>query len=564
MKKIKIRAAAPGGGRQSRAACSARALVLGAAGLLVWPLAVRAEEAASTGSAVEVNWNTSVKYSAGYRLKEPDARLISGGSSASADDGDRNFAKGLVSKRFDIFSEMDLHWGPAGVRASGAAWYDAAYNRRNDNNSPGTSQGTGAAGNEFQPDTARLHGKKAELLDAFAFYAGDVGGHDFSIRLGRHALVWGESLFFGNNGIANAMVPVDVIKASSVPGSQFRELILPVSQVSGQFNLTPTVTLGAYYQFRWEKTRLPGVGSYLSSSDMLDVGGRQLEIIPPFKTPGFSYPGFYANRSADDRPDNGGQGGVQLRFSVPEWGTDFGFYAVRYHERVPQLVLLTRGGTGLAPPSAPVAPSTYRLYYGSGARAYGVSFSKGVGEAALAGEVSLRDGATLVSDPVQAFAGLSPAHGRSLHMNLSVLTAFEPNVLTAESTAAAEIACNRTLSVTNNQPLAANAQRSACALRVVYEPKYRQVVPGLDLALPLSVSTTRGKSSAVRSFGADRAGDISLTANLNYLDRWRASLGYTYYYGPIGTPLDDRGQHFSFRQALADRNFLSLSLATTF
>jgi hypothetical protein len=540
-------------------------VVLGAAGLLAcWPLAVHAAEATEAADTpLEVNWNTSLKYSSGYRVKDRDPRLISGGSSAAADDGDRNFGKGFISHRVDVFSEVDVRLGNAGVRASGAAWYDAVYNRRNDNNSPATSQGSGPAGNEFQSDTARLHGRKAEVLDAFAFYSGDVNGRDFSLRLGRHALVWGESLFYGINGIANAMAPIDVIKATSVPGTQFRELIRPVNQVSGQINLTPTVVLGAYYQFRWEKSRLPGVGSYRSASDMLEVGGRQLEIIPPFTTPAGSYPGFYANRTPDERPDDSGQGGLQLRFSVPDWGTDFGLYAVRYHERVPQLVLQTPAPTGQPAPRN-VLPSEYHLYYGSGARAYGVSFSKGIGEANVAGEVSVRDGATLVSDPVPGYAGRAPARGRSLHVNLSTLATFEPNFLTAESTVAAELACNRTLSVSNGQPLAAESHRSACSLRVVYEPRYRQIVPGLDLALPLSASTTRGNSSAVVGFGGDHSGDLTLAANFSYLERWRFGLGYTHYYGPVGTPLDPRGQSFSFKQFLADRDFVSLTLSTAF
>ncbi|WP_077033364.1 DUF1302 domain-containing protein [Pelomonas sp. KK5] len=556
---MKTEATHPGSHRRPHR--RSRRTLIGAAGLLIWP-AAHADEAPAPP--IELNWNTSVKYASAYRLKDRDQRLISGGSSAAADDGDRNFAKGFVSQRFDVFSEVDLRMGNGGVRASGAAWYDAVYNRSNDNDSPATSQGAGPARNEFNRDTARLHGRKAELLDAFGFYSGDVGGHDVSVRLGRHAQVWGESLFYGNNGIAYAMVPIDVIKASSVPGTQFRELIRPVNQISGQINLSPSVVLGAYYQFSWEKTRLAGAGSYLSPADMLDAGGQQLMVIPAFTSNGFSYPGFAAQRTADDRPGNGGQGGLQLRFSVADWGTDFGLYAVRYDERVPQLILQTLGPTGLRAPSPAMAPSSYHLYYGRGARAFGASFSQGLGESSVGGEVSIRDGATLVNDPVQAFAGRAPARGRSLHVNLSTLTSFEPNWLSQESSLAGELACNRTLSVSNGQAVAANSTRDACGVRVVYELKYRQIAPGLDVALPLSVSTTHGASSAVVNFGADRSGDVSLTANFNYLDKWRFGLGYTHFYGPVGTPLDAHGQNFSFRQALADRDFLSLTLATTF
>lgn len=52
----------------------------------------------------------------------------------------------------------------------------------------------------------------------------DVGEEGtLSFRAGRHSLLWGESLFFGSNGIGNGMTSIDVIKALSVPSTQFKE-----------------------------------------------------------------------------------------------------------------------------------------------------------------------------------------------------------------------------------------------------------------------------------------------------------------------------------------------------
>ncbi len=48
-----------------------------------------------------------------------------------------------------------------------------------------------------------------------------------------------------------------VVKLQSVPGSQFKEILMPTKQVSGNWQLTDTVSVGAYYQFEWNKTRLP-------------------------------------------------------------------------------------------------------------------------------------------------------------------------------------------------------------------------------------------------------------------------------------------------------------------
>lgn len=63
-------------------------------------------------------------------------------------------------------------------------------------------------------------------------------------------MIWGESLFFGANGIAGGMAPVDVVKAQSVPNTQFKEITRPVNQLSGTFQLTDDVSLGAFYQSR--------------------------------------------------------------------------------------------------------------------------------------------------------------------------------------------------------------------------------------------------------------------------------------------------------------------------
>lgn len=545
---------------------AARAL---AAALLCLPTA-RVGAAVAAGEP-EVAWTTTVKQSAAFRVKSADPRLTTGGSSAAQDDGDRNFSTGIVSNRTDLLAEIDVKFPGYGFRASGAAWYDPIYRRGNNNDSPGTSQGPG---NQFPKETADLHGRKAELLDAFAFASGDALGRPGTVKLGRHALVYGESLFYGINGIAYGMVPIDVIKATSVPGTLFKELIRPANQISGQLSLDANMSIGAYYQFAWERTRLPASGSYLSSADMLDKGGSELMMVPPIFLPpfvvppnGLSLPAFSATRTSDETPGNGGQGGVQLKFSAQ--GTDFGLYAIRYHERLGNLYLTNPVPTGYASAPAflglpPFLPSHYHLVFGKGARAYGASFSTGFESVSVAGEVSIRDGAYLVSDPVAAYAGHVGPRGRSLHANLSALISFEPNALTRESTAATEVACNQTLKVTNGEALAANSTKTACSLRVQYEPKFRQIASGLDLAVPVTASYTRGRSSAIPFFGVDKGGDVGVALNFTYLDTWRMGLGYTRFYGPVGTNLDDHGQQFTFRQSLADRDFVWLSIATTF
>lgn len=527
---------------------------------------------------LRLSWDSSVKYSTAYRLQDPSPTLV---GNPGLDDGDRNFRKGLISNRLDLFTEADLRYQRFGVRVSGAAWYDAVYNRGNANDSanlfgPGTSSTnhTGAV-NEFPAATRALHGHKAEVLDAFVFGGLNFGEMRANLRLGRHTVLFGESFFLGANGIAAAQAPIDVAKALSVPGTQFKELMRPVPQISGSLQVTEFVSLGAYYQFRWEANRIPGVGSYFSFSDNARTGAERLE---PLTLPGVP-PGAMP-REGDLTAKNSGQGGLQLRLRIAE--ADVGFYAVRYHAKdFQQYVKLGVFPTG-APLPAPqvfVAPSGYQLVYPEGIRAFGASYSQTFGDVNFAAEASLRRNTPFMSQvtlgPGQsADNGGNPAYavGNSAHAQASILWALPKTPLFSEGSMAAEIAFNRGLSVTRNpEAVDSNTTRDAYALRLVATPVYRQVMPGLDLELPIGWGANPvGRSRTVSLFNAPASthgGDISLGLNAIYLDSWRFGLNYTHYYGSAGTFIEQPTQqltYFSFKQVYADRDFVSFTARTSF
>ncbi|HXR00477.1 MAG TPA: DUF1302 family protein, partial [Pseudomonas sp.] len=266
----------------------------------------------------KVRWDNTMKYSAGVRVKNPDDTLTqyapatagsgAGPAALNGDDGDRNFKAGrLISNRFDLLSEMDVVYrDDYGFRLSGAAWYDDVYNQKNDNDSPGTNNSLSVRSDEFTHDTRNLHGRKAELLDAFVFGGADVGSARVSGRLGRHTVLWGESLFYGANAIAGTQSPVDAVKASSVPGSTTKEIIMPVGQFSGQIQFSPALTVMGYYQYEWQETRLPGAGSYFSSADFIGEGGERIRFAP-------GNPGIGLSRGANINAGDHGQYGLGLR-----------------------------------------------------------------------------------------------------------------------------------------------------------------------------------------------------------------------------------------------------------
>ncbi|TXT34802.1 MAG: hypothetical protein FD135_5210, partial [Comamonadaceae bacterium] len=232
---------------------------------------------------IKMSWDNTFKYSAGWRVRGVDTNVADNsiGPQANTNDGDLNFKNGaMISNRVDWLTEFDLRYKKDfGLRVSGAAWYDEVYNRSNDN--------AGALGgvlvnsitaryNEFTDATRNLHGRKAEFRDVFVY--GNFAPNDMNVNVkaGQFTQLYGETLFFGYNGIAAAQTPLDLVRALSVPNSQFKEIAMPVKQLSTQIQINPNLSVGAYYQFEWKKNSIPGAGSYFSFADFADAGGESL------------------------------------------------------------------------------------------------------------------------------------------------------------------------------------------------------------------------------------------------------------------------------------------------
>lgn len=532
--------------------------------------------AATPGAAAELvntesmklRWDNTFKYSAAWRLKDPSTTLT---AELNQDDGDRNFGKGLISNRVDWLSELDFTYGNVGARVSGAAWYDEVYNRGTDHDSPVTFNPFSVAPGNFPERVRDLHGRKAELLDALAFAKFDLGGMPGVLRVGKHTVVFGETLFFGANGIAGAQAPVDAIKALSVPNTQFKELLMPVPQVSGQLQFNAQWSLAGYYQWRWKRTRIPGAGSYFSTVDVLDAGGERFFVGPPM-IPGGPLAAFY--RAPDLEAKDSGQGGLALRWRPEGHDVEYGFYAVRYHDKTPQTYAVP--GVGVNPFIGQAG--VYQLVYPQNIKAYGFSFSTVVADANVAGELSFRRNAPLVSDgqiipALGAFDNDSnPAYavGNTVHLNLSAIYAWQKTAIFDNATITAEAGWNRVQKVTRNPAaLDPNTSRSAWGLRFIFEPNYYQVLPGLDIAVPIGVGyNPAGNAAAVGGFngGVDDGGDVSIGLKGTYLGRLKFSLTYTHYLGSEGTTLTPTlaGYQFTFKQAQKDRNFVAFSAEYAF
>ncbi|RJF95785.1 DUF1302 domain-containing protein [Noviherbaspirillum saxi] len=530
---------------------------------------------------VSVTWNNTIRYGMAFRVKGQSPALT---ANPNADDGDRNFDKGLISNRVELLTEFDVKSNRGfGARVSAQGWYDSVYNSSNDN--PGFAGGavpnnTSVAPNEFNPTTRRLHGRDLQLRDAFAFFNSDVDGRPVTLRLGQHALVWGESLFFAGNGIAGAQNRFDIARLQADPTAQAKEFVLPVPQLSGQVQVTPEVTIGAYYQPRWEPNRFPAVGSYFSVGDLFGPGAENMWTGPFSSAP----------RLADMKAKNSGQGGVQLRWRADE--TDYGVYLMQFHDKTPQIV--TQVG--------PRGPTGFYHAYHENTKLLGASASRTFGDANVALEASVRRNQALASSggtvdvtpllralpfpvPIPTVDNAdNPAYavGNTAHVNLSTIWSLPPNGLFRESTLVGEIAWNRMLSCKKHcvpgapgvpAALDPNGKRDAIGMRMVFTPTYRQVLPGMDLSIPVGLSyAPKGSRSLALGPGVlppNNGGDFTLGMSVVYDATWYFDAAYTHFYGKADTllssdPTRATAPPFTYGQSLRDRNFLTLTLRRTF
>ncbi len=487
-----------------------------------------------TGSDVRLRWDTTIRTSLALRLLPQDAALA---AAANANDGDQAFAPGPISERVDVVSTLDVSRGDLGLDLSMDGWYDAAYHGLTARRSAATFNPVSVPYDRFPKAVRALDGDTAELLTAFVHDRVTLAGLPLTLRLGRQTLLWGESLFSTSNGIAAGMAPVDDIKALSQPLAEARELFLPVTQAVASLQLRPGLDLDGYIQAEWRADRLPGVSSYFSASDILDAGGERL----------LTQAGVLSRR-ADRVPHGAGQFGAALHLTTD--ALDAGLYALRFDAKSPE-IFVTPADHAAA--DAPIGG--YGLVYPRGIELYGASASTYLGASNLGGEISFRRNmplSSLLPTLTKAQEG-AYASGDTLHGQISLVSVLPPGRLWQGASFAGEFAANDRIAVTGHaRALAAGLDRFAAIFRAVFTPQYFEVLPHLDLTVPVGFGLGLLGNSSIAGGGRAHAGDIDLSLNMTYRTVWQVGVGYTHF---LGAPI---------RQPLADRDFLSLAITRTF
>ena len=299
------------------------------------------------------SWDTTVSYGQGWRISDPDCRLIGTadggcGRSPNIDDGNLNYGKGTFSEALKAVTELSLNFkDKAGLFVRGDGLYDFAVMDGDTDRTP------------LSHDAKSLVGSYTRLLDAFGFLRFDLGTMPSELRLGRQVVSWGESTFI--QGGLNTVNHYDV-SAVRVPGSELKEALLPDEMAVLNVRLSDRLSTQFLYLFKWHETRPEPDGSYFSTNDFGVPGGQKVVLgFGQFSDQGVDFrslggpliPNFQAvDRLPDRTPSNSDQFGFNFKFYLPNFGngTELGLYFLNYHSRLPVVsaVAGTQAGVGNA------------------------------------------------------------------------------------------------------------------------------------------------------------------------------------------------------------------------
>ena len=322
---------------------------------------------------IEGNLDTTLSYGASFRTSDADPGNIgiaNGGTrySVNGDDANLNYGTGLFSHVAKGTHDLELDFKKlqdVSLFLRGTYFVDFE-NIRGD--SP------------LSDKAKREVGRDMELLDAYISY--DLPTSiPVNIRLGNQVLSWGESTFI-QNGI-NVINPIDVTKFR-IPGSELREALRPVPLLSVSLQATDNLTLEGFYQFKQEEMEIDPAGSYFSTKDFVGPGGQYAMLgfgstgqpnmesftdnplygllegvparVPTISNPRFNpaLPPSVANapflpsgaaaipRGRSNRASDSGQFGLAARYFAEGLNdTEFGFYFINYHSRLPVISAMT-------------------------------------------------------------------------------------------------------------------------------------------------------------------------------------------------------------------------------
>jgi hypothetical protein len=368
-----------------------------------------------------VQWDNTISYGVAWRTEAPDSSVVAPGNAAALGlqgegssynygDGTLNFKENSVYTNVVKYStDLEINYKNYGGFFRAKAFYDTEI-------MDGEREFK-----DLNDETKDAAGSGYDLLDAFVWIDQDIGGMPATFRLGRQVVSWGESTFI--QGGINSINPVDAASFRR-PGAEVKDGLLPVNMFYTSIGLTTELSLEAFYQLEWEKTRPDPCGTLFSPIDFVSDGCgpvilagtddernylalRDAEIDQGVSLANRVSP--TTERLADDEPRDDGQYGLALRWYSEALGdTEFGVYYMNIHSRLPFLngaitnydtLGLVTGTVGGQINASSTYDSRYPLYqvsYPEDQKLMGLSFARATeGGASIGGEISYRPDAPI-------------------------------------------------------------------------------------------------------------------------------------------------------------------------
>lgn len=365
---------------------------LGACALAAAAWAPPAAAAEFDSGDARIGLDTTISHGISWRLKDPQVRP----ERLNSDDGDLNYERGIVSNTSRFTSELDVEFGNIGAFARVQGFVDFE------------NRGGDGAHKPLPGEAQDRIGDDIEVLDLYASGAFDAGGMPIDARLGYQVLNWGESTFI--QGGVNVVNPLDAARLRK-PGAELREGLLPVPMISVAAAPTDELSVEAFYQLKWAETRVDPSGTYFAANDYATPGGTRaflwnrgslrlvkitdkggglggapgeallpainlglagFNVFEPMAAPmpltncrltsaaptvagpgcqgGFDPHFMSVSRGLEYErdPSNSGQWGVAVRYySEALNDTEFGFFFVNHHSRLPLVSAIYGSQTGL-------------------------------------------------------------------------------------------------------------------------------------------------------------------------------------------------------------------------
>ncbi len=439
---------------------------------------------------LSISWNNRLTLAAGWRIEQrdpaliaklnldpnlcddddclslsgdpaPNQRLVDAPGAFFAhmqDDGNLNYDQGdLIAGLIKLTTDLNMSWHDFNFKARGIAFHDAVnvdfdeyhpFNRQTSNRDC-CQEEFSRRGNHVEG----LVGQNFELHDLLVSGSWFIGERILSASLGQQKLRWGEANLIALNSLSEINPPDG--RRLRQPGMQINELFQPVPMAVVSGDLFPDLGLTGelFYQFGWKPVIADPGGSFLGEIDPLyrddayailalgqfpeDPQGtnRLQDPAAAFLTDTSVTAEVLARDFA--HPQDGGQYGLRINWFAENvgTGTEFGFYAMNYHSRLPYLSVFAAdqsclrneiANTGQAYADAvvncegfaaagggePLPIDTLKVFldYPEDIHMFGLSFNTNLGKWSVAGEYSFRPNLPVqISAPDIIFAGLQPA-----------------------------------------------------------------------------------------------------------------------------------------------------------